>query len=126
MPENKSLRADKFLWSVRIYKSRTRAAEACSKGRIIIKDLPVKASRLINEGDVINVRKTPVMYSYQVTGLPKSRVSASIVPEYIKNLTSEEELEKLKALDTFFVKRDRGSGRPTKKERRLITRLKKD
>ena len=126
MPENKSLRADKFLWSVRIYKSRTLAAEACSKGRIIIKDLPVKASRLINEGDVINVRKTPVMYSYQVTGLPKSRVSASIVPEYIKNLTSEEELEKLKALDTFFVKRDRGSGRPTKKERRLITRLKKD
>ncbi len=123
MPEKKAPRTDKYLWSVRLFKTRSNASEACSKGKVYINDKQVKASRAILEGDVIKIRKNQVLLSYLVKDIPKSRVSAKLVPEYIENMTPGEELQKLVDAETFFIKRDKGSGRPTKKERRLINKL---
>ena len=123
MPEGKTPRADKFLWSVRIFKTRSLAGEACSKGRVLINGIPVKPSRNIKPDEIIEVRKPPVVYSYKVLAVPSGRMSAKLVPEYIMNLTPPEELKKLELTDSFFVRRDPRTGRPTKKERRLIDKL---
>ena len=123
MPEGKTPRADKFLWSVRLYKTRSLAGEACSKGRVLINGIPVKPSRNIKPDEIIEVRKPPVVYSYKVLAVPSGRMSAKLVPEYIMNLTPPEELKKLELTDSFFVRRDPRKGRPTKKERRLIDKL---
>ena len=123
MKEDKTPRMDKFLWSVRLFKTRTLAMEACKKGRVLINDIPAKPSRVVKIGEKIEINNPPVLYSYQITGLPKSRVSAKLVAGYLEDLTSPEELNKLKNKDVFFVKRDRGTGRPTKKERRLIDKV---
>jgi ribosome-associated heat shock protein Hsp15 len=119
-------RIDKFLWSVRIYKTRTIAAEECRKGRILIDDIPVKASRNVKPGERIHIKKPPVTYSYLIRQIPMSRVSAKIAGDFIEDLTSPEELKKLELTDSFFVKRDRGTGRPTKKERRILDNLRTD
>lgn len=116
----KTVRIDKYLWAVRLYKTRTLAAEACKKGRITVDDMPAKPSRAITSGDVIELKKMPVVYSYQVKDPIEKRVGAKIVDQYVENITSQEELQKLEMQDDFFVKRDRGAGRPTKKERRLM------
>ncbi len=123
MTAKKGIRLDKWLWAVRIYKTRSMATEACKKGRIMVNNTEAKPSREVLQGDVIIVRKLPVVYTYKVKELLKNRVSASLVEQYAEDLTSVEELNKLKINDTFFVKRDKGSGRPTKKERRLMDRL---
>jgi ribosome-associated heat shock protein Hsp15 len=117
------VRIDKWLWAIRVYKTRTQAAEACQKGRIIIGNIQVKPSRNIKIGDVVMVRKLPVIYTYEVTGLIDKRVSASEAQKNFKDLTSVEELNKLNIKETIFVVRDRGTGRPTKKERREIDDL---
>jgi ribosome-associated heat shock protein Hsp15 len=119
----KETRIDKFLWSVRIFKTRSLSAEYCKKGKILIEGQPVKASRTVNPGDTIEVNKPPVIYSYQIIDIPKSRISAKLVNDFIRDTTPEEELQKLKLQDTFFIKRDKGSGRPTKKDRRIIDKL---
>ncbi|MBE0656001.1 MAG: RNA-binding S4 domain-containing protein [Bacteroidales bacterium] len=124
MAESKESRTDKFLWSVRLYKTRALATEACKKGRIIIEGIPVKPSRIIKTGDLITVTKPPVQYRYQVVSLPHSRVSARLVQDYILDLTPAGELKKLELGDSFFIKRERGTGRPTKKERREMDKLK--
>ena len=116
-------RIDKYLWAVRIYKTRSLAAEACKKGRVSIGDMPVKASRMITEGEEIQVKKMPVVYSYRVLAPIEKRVGAKIVHHHVKDITPEEELLKLKMQEDFFVKRERGSGRPTKKDRRLLDGL---
>ena len=116
----KSVRIDKYLWAVRVFKTRTLATEACKKGRVSMDDDPVKASRMVGAGDVIEVRKMPVIYSYRILDPIEKRVGAKIVDQYMENITPEEELQKLELQDDFFVKRDRGAGRPTKKERRLL------
>ena len=116
----KSVRIDKYLWAVRVFKTRTLATEACKKGRVSMDDDPVKASRMVGAGDVIEVRKMPVIYSYRILDPIEKRVGAKIVDQYVENITPEEELQKLELQDDFFVKRDRGAGRPTKKERRLL------
>jgi len=116
----KSVRIDKFLWAVRVYKTRTLATEACKKGRVTMDDAPVKASRMVSAGDVIEVKKMPVLYSYRVKDPIEKRVGAKIVDQFVDNITPEEEIQKLDMQDDFFVKRDRGAGRPTKKERRLL------
>jgi len=116
-------RADKYLWSVRLFKTRSFAAEACRKGKVIIEGIPVKPSRIIKPGEIIVIIRPPVNYSYLVIDFPKSRVSAKIVSEYIEDKTSAEELAKLKMQESFFIKRDKGTGRPTKKERRVIDKL---
>ena len=116
----KSVRIDKYLWAVRVYKTRTLATEACKKGRVSMDDAPAKASRMINAGDVIEVKKMPVNYSYRVKEPIEKRVGAKIVDLFVENITPQEEMQKLELQDDFFVKRDRGAGRPTKKERRLL------
>jgi ribosome-associated heat shock protein Hsp15 len=120
---DKQIRVDKWLWAVRIYKTRNQATEACKKGRILIQDIPVKPSRVLRVNDVVQVKRPPVVYSLKVTGLLAKRLSARLVQEYVADITPESELEKLKVRDTFFISRDRGSGRPTKKERRIIDKL---
>ncbi len=116
----KAVRIDKYLWAVRVYKTRTLATEACKKGRVTMADVPVKASRMVSAGEVIEVKKMPVLYSYRVKDPIEKRVGAKIVDQYVENITPEEEIQKLDLQDDFFVKRDRGAGRPTKKERRLL------
>ena len=126
MPEESHKRIDKFLWAVRVFKTRSLATEACKKGKILINELPVKASRLVKQSDVLEVKKPPVVYSYVVKDFPKSRVSAKLVSEFVLDTTSPEELRKLEQNESFFIKRDRGTGRPTKKERRNIDKLRED
>ena len=124
MKKKNDPRIDKFLWSVRIFKTRTKSVEACKKGRVIVDGIEAKPSKTIKEGDIITVKKPPVNYIYKVLDFPKNRVSAKLVDDLIENLTPEEEMEKLKMTDSFFIKRERGAGRPTKKERREIDKLK--
>jgi len=117
------VRIDKWLWAVRIYKTRNQAAEACKKGRIIINGIEVKPSREVKAGDTVFVRKLPVIYTIRVKGVLENRLPANRVKEYLDDLTSPEELEKLKLKDMSFFKRDPRTGRPTKKERRLLDNI---
>ncbi len=116
-------RIDKFLWAVRTYKTRSLAAEACKKGRIIMEGMPVKPSHTVKTGDIILVRKLPVVYTFKVKKLLENRVSAQRVPEFLEDLTSAEELAKLNVRDDVFYTRERGAGRPTKRDRRLLDRV---
>jgi len=118
-------RIDKFLWSVRIYKTRAMASEACKKGRVMIGDMSVKPSRSIKPGETFTVRKAPVNYTYKVLDPIQKRVGAKLVENFIEDITPQEELEKLAMKDDFYVSRDRGAGRPTKKERRLLDKLRR-
>ncbi|HEX2394877.1 MAG TPA: RNA-binding S4 domain-containing protein [Bacteroidales bacterium] len=120
MALSERFRIDKWLWAVRIFKTRTIAAEACKKGRIIVNGAEAKPSREIKPGEIIFVRKLPVVYTVRVKALTHNRLPAQRVPEFMEDLTSPEELEKLKLDDSAFFKRDKGAGRPTKKERRLL------
>ncbi len=117
------VRIDKYLWAVRLFKTRALAAEACKKGKVIVDEIPAKPSRNVSSGDVIKVRKMPVIYSYRVKEPIEKRVGAKIVHNHVEDITPQEELDKLIMKDDFYVKRDRGSGRPTKKERRLLDGL---
>jgi ribosome-associated heat shock protein Hsp15 len=119
-------RIDKYLWSVRIYKTRALSTEACRKGRVMIGDMSVKPSRTIQPGDIITIRKPPVNYAYKVLDPIQKRVGAKLVGNYMEDITPQEELDKLNMKDDFFVSRDRGAGRPTKKERRLLDNLQGD
>ena len=121
-----TVRIDKYLWAVRVYKTRSLAAEACKKGRVMMDDMPVKPSRSVSAGELIHVKKMPVVYAYRVLDPIEKRVGAKIVDNYVKNITPREELQKLDLQDDFYIKRDRGAGRPTKKERRLLDDLGED
>lgn len=122
--EDKEIRMDKFLWAVRVYKTRTLAAEACNKGQITIDNMPAKSSRHVRIGETILVRKPPMVHSYKVLGLLHTRLSAEKVKEYFLETTSVEEFQKAEIgrLQKNLV-RDRGTGRPTKRDRRDIDRL---
>ena len=112
-------RIDKVLWMLRVYKTRTEATEACKGGKVKIDGSNVKPSRLVKIGETINVHKGIIQYSYRLTGIPSHRLGAKLVPDFAENLTPQEELDKLRApVETFFLRRERGTGRPTKKERR--------
>lgn len=122
-PEN--LRIDKFLWAVRIYKTRSLAAEACNGNKVKIGSNSVKPSRNIKIGEVFTVTQRYLTRTYKVVALLEKRVSAKIISQYIADLTPQEELDKLKMERfTSYVQRYRGTGRPTKKERRLIEKFK--
>ena len=123
MLTDKNLRIDKWLWAVRIYKTRSQATDACRKGRVLVGGQSVRPSRILRAGDVVQVRRPPVLYRYRVKGLLAKRLSARLVRDYVENITPDSELEKLKVRETFFVVRDRGAGRPTKKERRTMDKL---
>jgi ribosome-associated heat shock protein Hsp15 len=127
LPDNKNIRIDKFLWSVRLYKTRSLAADECRKGRIIIKEIQVKPSRVVLKNEIITVKKPPVIYSYRVIEPIENRVSAKFVQNFIEDITPEEEKAKLDIRQSgVTVYRDKGTGRPTKKERRMIDRIKDD
>jgi ribosome-associated heat shock protein Hsp15 len=118
------IRIDKYLWSVRIYATRSLATEECKKGRVTIGDVAVKPSRVAKVGETILVRKNPVTYTYRIVELLGKRVGAKLVPLYLEDLTPEEELRKLDVSYTgSLFTRDRGAGRPTKKDRRDIGRV---
>lgn len=118
------VRIDKYLWAIRAFKTRTDAAEACKGGKVKVAGVNAKPSKEVKEGEIITVRKGVVTYSYQVVRPTETRVGAKLVPEFALDLTPDSEKEKLKApVETFFVTRDRGAGRPTKKERREIEEL---
>lgn len=113
------VRIDKWLWAVRIFKTRTIAVEACKKGRVMIGDVSIKPSRNVRAGDVIQVRKPPVTYSFKVLALADKRMGAKMVPQFMENVTSPDQYELLELNKiSGFVDRQRGTGRPTKKERR--------
>lgn len=116
-----TVRIDKWLWAVRLFKTRTIATEACKKGRIMIGEFPVKPSREIRTGDIIKIKKTPVVYSFKVLQLTENRMGAKLVPEFMENVTPPDQLEMLEMnkLSGYGI-RDKGSGRPTKKDRRLL------
>ncbi len=119
-----SVRVDKWLWAVRVFKTRSLASEACRKGHVAIGGLPVKPSRAINLNDIVKVRKTPVTRTYKVLGLSGKRMSAKLVPDFVEDITPKEELEILEIQkNMLWHSRDKGAGRPTKKERRDIDKL---
>ena len=114
-------RIDKWLWAVRIFKTRTIAAEACKKGRVSINGSFVKASRMIKVGDIIQVKKAPITYSFKVLQAIEKRVGAKLVPDVMENVTTPDQYELLEMSKiSGFVDRARGTGRPTKKDRRSI------
>lgn len=113
------VRIDKWLWAVRIFKTRTVASEACKKGRVMIGNVAVKPSRNIRVGEVIEVRKPPVIFSFKVLELADKRMGAAKVPQFMENVTPPDQYELLELNKIGgFVDRQRGTGRPTKKERR--------
>lgn len=112
-------RIDKWLWGVRIFKTRSAAAEACKKGRVMIQNVPVKPSREVKPGDVVQVRRTPILYAFRVVALTPNRVGAKLVPQFMENVTTADQLELLEVLKLDQSnRRAKGLGRPTKKERR--------
>ena len=114
-------RIDKFLWAIRAFKTRTDATDACKGGKVKIGGVNAKPSKEVKPGDILQVRKGTLTFTYKVLQPLERRVGAKLVPQYAENLTPASELEKLRApVETFFVTRDRGAGRPTKKDRREI------
>jgi len=122
-----TVRIDKWLWAVRVYKTRTQAADACKGGKIKIEGQNVKASREVKEGDIIDIQQGIIKKTLKVKVAAKNRVSAKLVPDLAEDLTLAEEYEKQDLLHQLnHERRERGSGRPTKKDRREISRLKGD
>jgi ribosome-associated heat shock protein Hsp15 len=119
--EDKDYRVDKWLWAVRIFKTRSQAAEACKKNKVYVNGDFAKPSKIIKIDDVIEVKKTPILYRYKVKSLLKNRVGPKLVENYLLDITPDQEVVKLDMLKlNTGGYRDRGAGRPTKKERRLI------
>lgn len=118
------VRIDKYLWAIRVFKTRSEATDACNGGKVKIEGVNAKPSKNVKPGDVISVRKGVVNYEFRVLQPLEKRVGAKLVPDYAENLTPQEEIDKMRApVETFFVARDRGTGRPTKKDRREIEQL---
>jgi ribosome-associated heat shock protein Hsp15 len=113
------IRIDKWLWAVRLFKTRSQASSACEQGKISINDQPAKASRMVNTGDIIRIKRTGLTRVYMVRGLTGNRVSAKLVVDYCDDLTPPDELEAYKNRSKrITIFRDPGTGRPTKRERR--------
>ncbi|HCE58129.1 MAG TPA: heat-shock protein Hsp15 [Prolixibacteraceae bacterium] len=113
------VRIDKWLWAVRIYKTRSMATEACRKGHISIASQPVKPSRSVHPGEIVKVRKSPVTRTFRILELAEKRMAASLTTNYIEDITPPEELEIVEMQRNMrWITRDPGTGRPTKKERR--------
>jgi len=118
---SEGVRVDKWLWAVRIFKTRSQATEACKKGHVSIGDLPVKASRMIQAGDIVKVRKPPVTKSLKVLALAEKRMGAKLIVNFVEDITPPEELEILEMQKNMrWSAREKGTGRPTKKDRREL------
>ena len=114
-----SERIDKVLWALRVFKTRTEATDACKGGKVKIGGVNAKTSRPVKVGETISVHIGIIQFTYRLKQVPEHRMGAKLVPEFAENLTPQSELDKMRApVETFFLKRDRGTGRPTKKQRR--------
>lgn len=114
-------RIDKWLWAARIFKTRSIAADACKNGRVTINGTAVKPSHIIKAGETVNVRKSPITYSFKVLQTIENRVGAKLLPQILENVTARDQYELLEMSKiSGFVNRARGTGRPTKKERRSL------
>jgi len=115
------VRIDKWLWAVRLFKTRSLAAEACKKGKVIVQNIQVKPSRNVKVGDVISIKRNPILFSFKVLALSENRMNAKLVPEFMLNVTTSDQLELIELAKLAGQSgRDRGTGRPTKKDRREI------
>ena len=119
-------RIDKYLWSVRLFKTRSQATEACKSGKIIINGKAAKASKEVSIGNIIYVKKDSFNLSFEVIDPIQKRVGAKLIEQYIKDLTPESEYNKLELMKQNFEYRDRRLGRPTKKDRRIISKIKQN
>ena len=120
------VRIDKWLWAMRIYKTRTLATEACRNGRVTVNNdsNPVKAARTVKPGDTVHVRKPPVTYSFLIKAVCENRLGAKLVPEYLENITPQDQYDLLEVVKiSGFVDRRKGLGRPTKREGRELQRF---
>lgn len=127
MPEIKHIRIDKYLWSVRIYKTRSIASEACRKGRILVNGIQAKPSKVVAAGEIISVKKPPAVLTYRIIEPVEKRVSAKLASTFVEDITPEAEKERLlMKLSASATYREKGTGRPTKKERRDIDRMIED
>lgn len=118
------VRIDKWLWAMRVFKTRTMATDACKKGRVTVGDnpMPVKPSRLISAGDVINVRKPPITFTFRVKAVTQNRLGAKLVPDYMENITPQDQYDLLEVVKiSGFIDRRKGLGRPTKREGRELS-----
>ena len=124
---NNEARIDKWLWAARIFKTRSIAAAACKKGQVSMGGTQLKASRMVKAGDIINVRKAPITYSFRILQPIERRVGAKLIPEILENVTSPDHYELLEISKiSGFVGRAKGTGRPTKKERRSLDDFQED
>ena len=124
MAEKNTTRIDKWLWAMRIFKTRSFATEACTGGKVKLHGTKVKASRMVRQWDMIQVRKGVIKYEYKVLKIAKKRMGAKMVPDFMEDLTPDEELAKLKTSKSLaYQTQKRGRGRPTKKERRIMDKL---
>lgn len=121
------VRVDKWLWAVRVFKTRTIATDACKKGRVMVNDVVIKPSRTIKAGDVVKVRKSPVTYSFLVKAVTQNRLGAKLVADYAANVTEQSELDLLEVVKiSGFIDRRKGLGRPTKREARELNNFTSD
>lgn len=119
-----SVRIDKYLWAIRVYKTRSDATDACNGNKVKLAGVNAKPSKAVKIGDVIEVHKGPVTFTYKVLQLSENRMGAPMVPEYAEDLTPDSERAKMHApKETIVLQRDRGAGRPTKKDRRSLDAL---
>ncbi|MEI6752152.1 MAG: RNA-binding S4 domain-containing protein [Paludibacter sp.] len=115
------VRIDKWLWAVRLFKTRSLAAEACKKGKVVIQNVQVKASRNVKVGDVVCIKRNPILFSFKVLALSENRMNAKLVAGFMENVTTADQLELIELGKLAGqTGRDRGTGRPTKKERREL------
>ncbi len=120
MPKTE-VRIDKWLWAMRVFKTRSISTDACKKGRVSIGGATAKPSRTVRVGDVVDVRKPPVTYTFRVKALTESRLGARLVPEYLENITPKAQYDMLEMVRiSGFVDRQKGLGRPTKREGREL------
>lgn len=126
MPKNEE-RIDKWLWCMRVFKTRTISTDACKKGRVTVGGAAVKPSRPIKVGEVVDVKKPPITYTFRVLAIPNGRLGAKLVPEYLENLTPQSQYDILEmSRISGFVDRSKGLGRPTKREGRELARFREE
>lgn len=119
-----SVRIDKYLWAIRVFKTRTDAADACSGNKVRLNGCVAKPSKQVKIGDTLEIHKGSASFTYKVLKLTESRMGAPLVPDFAENLTPESEIAKLRApVETIVLKRDKGAGRPTKKDRRQLDEM---
>jgi len=121
------MRVDKYLWSIRVFKTRSLATQACKAGRVVLGAESIKSSREVKIGETLKIRKSSIWYTFKVVDIPKSRVGAKLVPDYCEDLTEESQLIKIETIRLSRLQnKDHQKGRPTKRDRRDMERFRDD